>query len=79
MLNWHKIKAKIGALELKNRNLTAELDGLREENLSPQEQKSAQNSPGLSQDSGTSKENPSAEPMLSDPFVSDEELLKILE
>ena len=72
-------KAKIGVLESKNRNLTAELNALRKENLRPQEQKSAQDSPGLSQDGGTSPKSPSAEPTLSDPFVSDEELLKILE
>ena len=72
-------KAKIGVLESQNRNLTAELNAFRKENLDPQEQKPAQDSPGLSQDSGTSQESPSAEPTLSDPFVSDEELLKILE
>ena len=72
-------KAKIGGLESENRDLTAELDAFRKETLLPQEQKSAQDSPGLSQDIGTSEESPSAEPTLSDPFVSDEELLKILE
>ncbi len=72
-------KAQIGVLESQNRNLTAELDALRKESLHQQDQKSAQDSPGLSQDSGTSKESPSAAPTLSDPFVSDEELLKILE
>lgn len=72
-------KARIGVLESENRNLTAELNALRKENLGPQKQKSAQDSPGLLQDSGTSKESPSAAPTLSDPFVSDEELLKILE
>lgn len=72
-------KAKIGALESQNRTLTAELDALRTENLPPQEQKSAPDSPDLSRDSDTTKDSPPSEPSLSDPFMSDEELLKILE
>lgn len=72
-------KAKIEALESQNQTLTAELDVLREENPDPQEQESAPDSPDLSQDSGTTKDGPSSEPSLSDPFMSDEELLKILE
>ena len=74
-----KTKAEIGTLESENRNLTAELKALRKENPGPQEQKPAQDAPGLSQDNDTSPKSPSAEPTLSDPFVSDEELLKILE
>ena len=72
-------KAKIVALESQNRTLTAELDVLRKDNLPPQEQKSDQDSPNLSQDPNTDKDSPPSEPSLSDPFMSDEELLKILE
>ena len=63
-------EATIEALESENQTLTAELDGLREENSHP---------PNLSQPPDTTKDNPSSDPSLSDPFVSDEELLKILE
>lgn len=72
-------KAKIGELESQNRTLTAELDVLRQENLLPQEQESAPDSPNLSRGPDTTKDSPSSEPSLSDPFMSDEELLKILE
>ena len=71
--------AKIGALESQNRNLTAELNALRKENLPPQEQKSTPDSPDLSQDPDATEDSPPSEPSLSDPFMSDEELLKILE
>ena len=74
-----KTKDKIAALESKNRNLTAELNDLREQSPHPQEQTPAPDSPGLSQDPATSKDRPLSEPSLSDPFVSDEELQKILE
>ena len=70
---------KIAALKLQNRNLTAELDALREQSRHPQEQTPAPDSPGLLQDPATSKDRPLSEPSLSDPFVSDEELQKILE
>lgn len=72
-------KAKIGGLELQNRNLRAELNALRKQSVLLQEQKSAPDSPGLSQDPDTTKDSPPSEPSLSDPFMSDEELLKILE
>lgn len=72
-------KAKIEALESQNQILTAELDALRKENSAPQEQEPAPDSPNLSRDPGTTKNSPSSEPSLSDPFMSDEELLKILE
>lgn len=74
-----KTKDKIAALESQNRTLTAELDALREQSRRPQEQATAPDSPGLSQDPATSKDRPLSEPSLSDPFMSDEELLKILE
>ena len=72
-------KTKIGTLESQNRNLTAELNALRKENHPPQERKSAPDSPDLSQDPDTTTDSPPSEPSLSDPFMSDEELLKILE
>lgn len=72
-------EAKIGALESQNRDLTAELKALRKQSLLLQEQKSGPDSPGLSQDPDTTKDSPPSEPSLSDPFMSDEELLKILE
>lgn len=72
-------KAEIGELESQNRTLTTELDALRKEKLSPQEQTLAPDSPHLSRTPGTTKDGPSSEPSLSDPFMSDEELLKILE
>ena len=74
-----KTKDKIAALESQNRTLTAELDALKEPNRRPQEQKSASDSPDRSQDPDTTKDSPPSEPSLSDPFMSDEELLKILE
>ena len=74
-----KTNDKIAALESKNRNLTAELNALREQSRHPQEQAPAPDSPGLSQDPATSKDRPLSEPSLSDPFMSDEELQKILE
>ena len=70
---------KIEALESQNRTLTAELDALRKDPLSSQEQKPAQDSPTLSQAPNTTKDSPPSEASLSDPFMSDEELLKILE
>lgn len=74
-------KTKIEELESQNQTLTAELDALQKENLPPQEQEQepAQDSPDLSQDPDTTKDSPPSEPSLSDPFMSDEELLKILE
>ena len=70
-------KDKIASLESQNRELTAELDALREQSLRPQEP--VRDSPSLSQDSDASEDEPPSEPSLSDPFMSDEELLKILE
>jgi uncharacterized coiled-coil protein SlyX len=72
-------KTTIEALELKNRTLTDELDTLRKENLPPQEQKSGPDFPDRSRAPDTAKDSPPSEPSLSDPFMSDEELLKILE
>ena len=72
-------KDKIGVLESQNRNLTAELNALRQQSLLLQEQEPAPDSPSLSQVPDTSTDGPPSEPSLSDPFVSDEELLKILE
>lgn len=72
-------KDRIGVLESQNRNLTAKLNALRKQSLLLQEQEPAQVSPGLSQAPDTSTDGPPSEPSLSDPFMSDEELLKILE
>ena len=72
-------KAKIGSLESENRTLTAELNALRKEILPPQDQKSAPDSPDLSRNRDATEDGPPSEPSLSDPFMSDEELLKILE
>lgn len=72
-------RTKIGALESQNRTLTAELNVLRREKLPPQEQKSDPDSPNPSQAPDTTKNSPPSEPSLSDPFMNDEELLKILE
>ena len=72
-------EAKIGALESQNRNLTAELNALRKQNVLLQEQKSAPDSPDFSRNPDTTEDSPPSEPSLSDPFMSDEELLKILE
>ena len=73
-------KDKVAALELANRNLTGELNALQEHSRQPAEQAPAPDSSGrLTRDSGTSKDGAPSEPSLSDPFMSDEELLKILE
>lgn len=70
-------KDKVAALELANRNLTGELNALQEHSRQPAEP--APDSSGLSQAVDTSKGEPPSEPSLSDPFMSDDELLKILE
>lgn len=64
---------KIAALESQNRNLTTELDTLRGQSHRLQEQEPAPDSPALSQDPNTSKTGP-----LSDPFMSEEELMNML-
>ena len=70
---------KIAALESQNRNLTTELDTLREPNPRSQEQEPAPDSPVLSQDPDTSKTGPLSNPSLSDPFMSEEELMNMLD
>ena len=74
-----QMKEKIASLELQNHNLTAELDTLRAQSRSQEEQPAALASPALSQDTETSKAKPLSEPSLSDPFISNEELLNLLD
>lgn len=71
-------KDKIASLESQNRDLTAELNALKKQSRRQVEQESVPDSTTLSKDSGLSKEKPLSEPLLSDPFLSEEELLKIL-
>lgn len=72
-------KDAIAALESQNRNLIAEFNALQEQSRQPQAQEPGPDSPALSLDPGTSEDRPLSEPSLSDPFMSDEDLLKILE
>ena len=71
-------KDKIASLESQNRDLIVELDTLKEQRRRQAGQESVPDSTTLSKDSGLSKEKPLSEPSLSDPFMSEEELLKIL-
>ena len=72
-------KDKIASLESQNRDLTVELDALKEQSRRQADEESVPDAPTLSKDSGLSKEKPPSEPSLSDPFMSEEELLKILD
>lgn len=72
-------KDKIASLESQNHDLTAELDALKEQSHRQAEPESVPDSTSLSTDSGPSKEKALSEPSLSDPFMSEEELLKILD
>ena len=72
-------KDKIAALESQNRDLTVELNALKEQNRLRAEQESIPDSSAPSKDSGLAKKMPLSEPSLSDPFMSEEELLKILD
>ena len=71
-------KDKIALLESQNHDLTDELDALKEQGRRQVEPESVPDSASLSTDSGPSKEKALSEPSLSDPFMSEEELLKIL-
>lgn len=71
-------KDTIALLESQNRDLTTELDALKEQSRRRAEQESVPDSTTLSEDSGLSKEQALSEPSLSDPFMSEEELLKVL-
>jgi len=73
-----KTKDKIAALESQNRDLSANLNALKKQSSRQPEQEPAPNSPVLSKDPGSSKNKPLSEPSLSDPFMSEEELLNIL-
>ena len=72
-------KDKIASLESQNRDLTVELNDLKKQSRSQLKQESVPDSTTLSKDPGLSEEKPLSEPSLSDPFMSEEELLKILD
>ena len=72
-------KDKITSLESQNRDLTVELNALKKQSHSQGEQESVPDSTTPSKDPGLSREKPLSEPSLSDPFMSEEELLKILD
>ena len=72
-------KDKVASLESQNRDLTVELNTLKKQSRSQAEPESVPDSTTLSKDPGLSQEKPPSEPSLSDPFMSDEELLKILD
>lgn len=70
---------KIASLESQNRDLTVELNALKKQDRRRAEQESLPDSATLPKDSGLPKEKLLSEPSLSDPFMSEEELLKILD
>lgn len=65
-------------LVLENRDLTVELDALREQNHPQQEKEPAVGSPAPSENLDT-KDMPLSEISLSDPFITEEDLMNILE
>lgn len=71
-------KDKVASLESQNRDLTVELNALKKQDRRQAEQESLPDSTTLPTDSALSKEKSLPEPSLSDPFMSEEELLKIL-
>lgn len=76
-------KDKIASLESRNRDLTVDLNALKEQNQRQPVQEPVPGSPALSKDHGSSKDKPLSEPSfsepsLSDPFMSEEDLLNIL-
>ena len=82
---WEETKRNIASLESKNRelisqnrNLTVELDTLREQSSRQQEKEPTVDSPALSRGLGT-KDMPRSQPSLSDPFMTEEDLMNILE
>lgn len=70
---------KIASLESQNRDLTVELNALKKQDRRRAEQESLPDSAALPKDSGLPREKLLSEPSLSDPFMSEEELLKILD
>ena len=72
-------KETIASLESKNHDLTVELDALKEQGRQQPEQEPVPDSPSLSQVPDLSGDGPLANPSLSDPFMSEEELLKMLD
>ena len=69
-------KEKIASLESQNRDLTSELNALKEQNRPRPEQEPVPDSSALSKDPGSSKVS---ETLLSDPFMSEEELKNLLD
>ena len=65
-------------LALQNRDLTVEIDTLREQDRRQQEQEAAVSSPAQSENLGT-KDMPLSEISLSDPFITEEDLMNIIE
>ena len=72
-------KDKVASLESQNRDLTVELNAIKEQSRRRQEQKPVPDSPALSKDPGPSKDEPLSETSLSDPFMSEEELMNMLD
>lgn len=67
----------IASLKSQNRELTLELNALKEQGHSQPDQESLSTSPGPDLD--PSKDKPHSGPSLSDPFLSEEELRKMLD
>lgn len=74
-----KTKDNIAALESQNRDLTVAYNALKKQSHRQQEQEPVPDTPALSQDPGTSQDKPLSESSLSDPFMSEEELMKMLD
>ncbi len=72
-------KDKVASLESQNRDLTVELNALKEQSRLRQEQEPVPNSPALSKDPGPSEDKPLSDTSLSDPFMSEEELMNMLD
>ncbi len=72
-------KDTVASLESQNRDLTVELNALKEQSRRRQEQEPVPDSPALSKDPGPSEDKPLSDTSLSDPFMSEEELMNMLD
>ena len=72
-------KDKVASLESQSRDLTVELNALKEQSRRRQDQEPVPDSPALSKDPGLSKDRPLSDTSLSDPFMSEEELMNMLD
>ena len=72
-------KDKVASLESQSRDLTVELNALKEQSRRRQDQEPVPDSPALSKDPGPSKDRPLSDTSLSDPFMSEEELMNMLD